>query len=37
MTCGYAEGVDGINIARPFARTATAQQDTAGQPIRLRI
>ena len=28
---------DGINIARPFARTATAQQDTAGQPIRLRI
>jgi hypothetical protein len=31
MTCGYAEGVDGINTARPFTRTATAQQDTAAE------
>jgi len=31
MTCGYAEGVDGINTARPFSRTATAQQHTTAE------
>ena len=29
-TCGYPEGVDGINTARPLSRTVTAQRYPAG-------
>jgi hypothetical protein len=31
MTCGYAEGVDGINTAWPLSRTAPRATDTTAE------